>query len=128
MKAMNRDVSAYLKLLDAPLRSSLTELRRWIFEAAPHASETMIYRMPTYLLGEPWVSYRANKNSIALHFCEADVVAKNQRALAKLDVGQGCIRFKSIDELPKKVIMRMLKESASIRGFKDLPTRGGLAC
>ena len=128
MKKMASDVAAYLKRQDASTRATLVELRRWIFEAAPQASETMIYRMPTYLLGEPWVSFRANKYSITLHFCEASVVPKHARALAKIDAGKGCVRFESIEELPKKVIMKMLKESAKIRGFKDLPITSGMAC
>src|SRR5262249_48622645 len=112
MKRMDKGVAAYLKSLDAASRATLTELRRWIFEAAPHASETMIYRIPTYLLGAPWVSFRANKNSCTLHFCEASVVTKHARELTKLDVGKGCVRFESIGELPKKIILQMLKESA----------------
>ena len=42
--------------------------------------------------------------------------------------GKGCIRFETMEQLPKEVIMTMLKESAGIRGFKDLPRKGSAAC
>lgn len=128
MKKMDSGVAAYFKSLDAPTRSTLTELRRWIFEAAPHASETMLYRMPTYVLGEPWISFKAQKNYLSLYFCEASVLPKNAGALSHLNLGKGCVRFRSIDDLPRAVILRMLKESAKIRGFRDRPAKGGMAC
>ena len=97
-------------------------------KAAPHASETMLYKMPTYLLGEVWVAYKAQKNHLSLYICETGVVSKHARALAHLNVGKGCIRFKKLEQLPKKEILEMLRESASMRGFKDLPGRSSGAC
>jgi uncharacterized protein YdhG (YjbR/CyaY superfamily) len=128
MKTIDPGVAAYFKSLDAPTRAVLTELRSWVLKAAPHASETMLYKMPTYLLGEVWVSYKAQKNYFSLYVCETRVVAKHAKALAHLDVGKGCIRFKKIEQLPKKEMLEILKESAKIRGFKDLPGKGSRAC
>jgi uncharacterized protein YdhG (YjbR/CyaY superfamily) len=128
MKAIDPGVAAYFKSLDAPARATLTELRSWVIKVAPHASESMMYRMPTYVLGELWVSYKAQKNCYSLYLCETGVVAKHAKALAHLNVGKGCIRFKQIEQLPKKAILEMLKESAKIRGFKDLPSKRSAAC
>jgi uncharacterized protein YdhG (YjbR/CyaY superfamily) len=128
MKIIDPGVAAYLKSLDAPTRATLTELRSWVVKAAPHASETMLYKMPTYLLGEVWVAYKAQKNYFSLYLCETSVVAKHAKALAHLNVGKGCIRFKKLEDLPKKDILEMLKESAKIRGFKDLPAKKSAAC
>ncbi len=128
MKNIDPGVAAYFKSLDASPRAALTELRSWVLEAAPHASETMLYKMPSYLLGELWVAYKAQKNHFSLYVCETSVVAKHAKALAHLDVGKGCIRFKKIEQLPKKDILEILKESAKIRGFKDLPGKTNRAC
>ena len=125
---MDPGVAAYFKALDAPTRDALTELRTWVLKTAPHATETMMYRMPAYLLGEFWVAYKAQRNYLSLYLCEPDVVAKHAKALADLNVGKGCIRFKTIKQLPKKAILQMLKETAKMRGFKDLPSRGSNAC
>jgi uncharacterized protein YdhG (YjbR/CyaY superfamily) len=128
MKTIDPGVAAYFKTLDASTREALTELRTWVLQVAPHASETMLYRMPTYLLGEVWVAYKAQKNYLSLYICETSVVAKHAKALAHLNVGKGCIRFKKIEQLPKRAILEMLKESARIRGFKDLPAKNNQAC
>jgi uncharacterized protein YdhG (YjbR/CyaY superfamily) len=128
MKTIDPGVAAYFKTVDAPTLAVLTELRTWIMDVAPHATETMMYKMPTYLLSEIWVSYKAQKNHFSLYICETSVVAKHAKALAHLNVGKGCIRFKKIEELPKKAVIQMLKESARIRGFKDLPGKRSQAC
>jgi uncharacterized protein YdhG (YjbR/CyaY superfamily) len=128
MKKIDPGVAAYFKSLDAPTRATLTELRNWIVQIAPHASESMLYRMPSYVLGADWVSYKAQKNYISLYFCEASVVPKHAKALAHLNVGKGCVRFNQIEQLPKKVILQMLKESARLRGFRDLPSKRSAAC
>ena len=125
MKTIDPGVAAYFKSLDAPTRAALTELRKWIVEAAPHASETMLYRMPTYLLAELWVSYKKQKKYFSLYLCHPEIIARHARVLEHLNVGKGCIRFQRIEELPAKAIKQILKESAKAAGFKDLPpTRG----
>ncbi len=128
MKKIDPGVAAYFKSLAAPTRGALTELRSWILQVAPHASESMLYGMPTYVLGADWVSYKAQKNYMSLYFCEAGVVPKHAKALAHLNVGKGCVRFTAIEQLPKKVILEMLRESARLRGFRDLPSKRSAAC
>ena len=128
MKKMEPGVAAYFKSLDAPTRKALTELRAWVLQVAPHATETMMYRMPAYLLGELWVAFKAQKNHLSLYLCDPTLVAKHAKALADLSVGKGCIRFKTIEQLPKKAILQLLKESAKARGFKDLPSGRSNAC
>ncbi len=128
MKTIDPGVAAYFKSLDAPTRAALTELRKWILEAAPHASESMLYTMPTYLLADLWVSYKKQKNHFSLYVCHPEIVAKYAKALEHLNVGKGCIRFQKIEELPAKAIKQILKESAQAAGFKDLPPKRGNAC
>ena len=128
MKTIDRGVAAYFKSLDASSRATLTELRSWLFEAAPHASENMIYGMPTYLLGAPWVSFKKQKNYFSLYLCEPSVLAKHAKALAHLNVGKGCIRFTKIEQLPKPALLKLLKESARSLGFRDLPSKQSAAC
>ena len=61
-------------------------------------------------------------------YLQPDVIAKHAKALAHLNVGKGCIRFKKIEDLPAKAIKQILKESARAAGFKDLPSKRGNAC
>lgn len=128
MKKIDPGVAAYLKSLAAPTRAALTVLREWIVEAAPEASESMLYKMPSYLLSELWVSFKAQKNYLSLYVSGPDVVARHAKALEHLNVGKGCIRFKKIADLPQKAIRQILKESAKAAGFKDLPSKRGNAC
>ncbi len=125
---MDPGVAAYLKTLDPATRATLTELRKWIVEAAPHASEAVLSKMPSYLLAELWVSFKAQKNHLSLYICQPDIVAKHAKALEHLNIGKGCIRFRKIEDLPGKAIKQILKESARAAGFKDLPSKRGNAC
>lgn len=128
MKTMDPGVAAYFKTLDPATRATLSELRKWIMEAAPHASETMLSKMPSYLLSEVWVSFKAQKNYLSLYLCQPAIVTKHAKALEHLNVGKGCIRFKKIEDLPAKAIKQILKDSARAAGFKDLPSKRGNAC
>ncbi len=115
-------VAKYLASLPEADRIVLEELRGWITKAAPLATEGMAYGMPTYLLAEPIVAYKRQKNHFSLYFCGGEAVSRHAEELRDLDVGKGCIRFKKLADLPKATIVQMVKEAAQQHGFRDLPT------
>ena len=127
---MDPAVAKYFASLSEADRSVLEELRGWITQAAPLATEGMAYGMPTYLLAEPIAAFKRQKHYFSLYFCGGEAVARHAEELRHLNVGKGCIRFKKLSDLPKATIVQMVKEAAKERGFRDLPTpaagkRGG---
>ncbi len=123
MKRIAPAVQAYLDSVPEPRRAVVRHLRDLVASTLPLATEMMLYDMPCYVLGEPIVSFKAQKNYFSLYFCVAGVVSEYEQELGKLNCGKGCVRFQKLEDLPEKTIVKMLKESAKRGGFRDLPAK-----
>ncbi|MBS0661195.1 MAG: DUF1801 domain-containing protein [Verrucomicrobia bacterium] len=125
MKRIDAGVKAYFESVEPADRPVLETLRKWVLKALPAASETMIYGMPTYLLSEPVVAFKRQKNYFSLYICQEGALAAHAEALGKLNCGKGCIRFRRLDQLPADVIARILEDAGRRAGLRDLPSAGG---
>jgi len=125
MKRIDAGVKAYFESVEPADRKVLETLRKWILAEMPSASETMAYGMPTYLLGEPVVSFKRQKNYFSLYICVEAALAAHAAALSGLNCGKGCIRFRQLEQLPEPTIRTILREAARQAGFRDLPAAGG---
>lgn len=108
-------VDQYLKALPADRRAALQMIRGWIRRAMPDALENLEYGMPTYRRPGDSVglfSLAAQKHYLALYVCNFAVVDRHRRALAGVDCGKSCIRFKAVSDLPEKVVRAVLREAA----------------
>jgi uncharacterized protein YdhG (YjbR/CyaY superfamily) len=108
-------VDQYLKALPPPRRAALQAVRGWIRRAMPDAVENLEYGMPTYRRpgdGVGLFAIASRRHYLALHVCNFDVVERHRRALDGLDCGKSCIRFKTVDDLPEKVVRALLREAA----------------
>ena len=112
MAARPTTVGAYLKGVDAARRDDFAELRKLVRRVLPKAKETMSYRMPTYELGAPVCAIAAQKQYLALYVCETDALDDFRGDFAHLNVGKGCIRFKRLEDLPRKPATAVLREAA----------------
>ena len=115
VKSKATSVAAYLEELPAERRQALSELRALIRKAAPNAVEAMQYGMPSYAWGGMLFSLASQKGHMALYVCDAPVVQVQRARLGKLKCGKGCIRFRSLDELPLEVITDILREAVERR-------------
>lgn len=125
MKRIDAGVKAYFESVEPADRKVLETLRKWILAEMPSASETMAYGMPTYLLGEPVVSFKRQKNYFSLYILVEAALAAHAAALSGLNCGKGCIRFRQLEQLPEPTIRVILREAARQAGFRDLPSAGG---
>ena len=93
----------------------MTKLRSLIRKAAPDAKESMQSGMAAYDLSGMLCALASQKNYMALYVCEPDAVEAHRDALGKLNCGKGCIRFRSLEELPLEAIAGILKEARAKR-------------
>ena len=125
MKKSATTVREYLKSLPPDRRAVLSKVRALIRRRIPRGYQESLqwgaisYSVPlerfsdTYN-GQPlgYVALAARKNYFTLHLMSVYMNPDGQRALAegfrkagkKLDMGKGCVRFKSVDDLPLDVI------------------------
>ena len=111
MSQNNKKVEAYLGGLPPERREALEKLREVVRAAAPEASETMRYNMPTYELGGEVVCAFASQKHYMSLYMDTEIVAQHKGELEHLNVGKSCIRFRKLEKLPLDAVKVMLKET-----------------
>ena len=104
-------VDVYIEALSAERRAVLKRLRALVLETVPDVTESMRYRMPTYERADHMVCAFASQKRYVSLYMDTGVVAEHRAALAPLDVGKSCIRFKHLEDLPLDLVGRMLQET-----------------
>ena len=110
MTSQTEAVDIYLNEQALERQAALQTVRDLIFEAVPGIRETMRYRMPTYELDEVVVAFASQKHYMSLYL-DTELVEKYGDALAGLDCGKSCVRFKRIDDLPLDTVRTILVET-----------------
>lgn len=110
MKTQAATVSDYIAELPEDRRKALTTLRSLIRKTAPLAEESIRYGMASYTTGTMEIGLASQKNHMAVYVCDPEVVDAHREELGKLNCGKGCIRFKSLDELPLDVVRAIIEE------------------
>lgn len=110
MKAARQTtVDEYISSLPAELQSIMRQIRAVIQKAAPKATETISYGMPTYKLnGKPVVYFAAFKSHIGLYATPQGHEAF-EKELSKYKQGKGSVQFPLDEPMPLKLIERMVK-------------------
>ena len=119
MAGRNPQVDEYLENLEPKRREALTELRSLILETAPQAQEAMMYRMPTYHLGDAILCAFASQKQYMSLYVETDLVEKHRDGLVGLSVGKSCIRFRRLEQMPKEVARMILTETVERLANRD---------
>lgn len=109
MKGPARDFDDYLAAVPEPARTTLEKLRRMIRAAAPEATETISYRLPTFKYrGKPLVALGASKDHCAFYLMSY-VPPELEAELEKYDTGKGTIRFRADKLLPAPLVRKLVK-------------------
>jgi uncharacterized protein YdhG (YjbR/CyaY superfamily) len=115
MQSSATTVAEYLAELPSDRQAALKKVRSVIKKAMPRAKESMQHGMAAYELNGLLCALASQKNYMALYVCEPEIVDAHREALGKLNCGKGCIRFRTLEELPLDVISDILKEAQAKR-------------
>jgi uncharacterized protein YdhG (YjbR/CyaY superfamily) len=111
------DVEGYLAQVPADRREVLSGLRELCGRLLAGFDEGMRYGMPTYSRdGVAEIAWASQKRYISLYVMRSDVLDAHREQLAGLDVGQGCIRYRSPAAVDFTVVRSMLAAVATSRG------------
>lgn len=118
--ATPNSVEEYLGQLPAASRVILERLRRTIHAAAPEATETISYNMPTFKQdGRFLCSYAAYKNHFSLFPASSAVMEAYGEELRPYFSGKGTLRFTADNPIPdpllKKVVRTLIDENTKRR-------------
>ena len=111
------DVDSYLTQVPEGRRAVLTEIRDACRRLLAGFAESMSYGMPTYSRdGTAEIAWASQKRYISLYVMRADVLNVHRGQLSGLDVGKGCIRYRSPAAVDFTVVHSMLTAVAASRG------------
>jgi uncharacterized protein YdhG (YjbR/CyaY superfamily) len=113
-------VDEYLAALPEESRAALEKLRKTIRAAAPEATETISYQMPTFKdHGRLLVSFAAFKDHCSLFPASRAVMEAHGEALKPYFWGKGTLRFHPDEPIPaplvKKIVKTRIEENAASR-------------
>ncbi|HAP44471.1 MAG: hypothetical protein A2087_09710 [Spirochaetes bacterium GWD1_61_31] len=102
------DIDEYIAGCAPELRGRLVELRRFIQELVPEATEAINYRLPTFRLNGDLVYFAAFKNHTGFYpLPEAIETFKDE--LAGYTMGKGSIQFPHDQPLPFDLIAKLVR-------------------
>ena len=109
-------VDAWFSEVDPARRSVLEAVRASAVTHFGQGAERMSYGMPAYVRpGDetPVFAFNSQKQHISL-YVSPRVHPLHAEALAKLDTGKSCIRFKKPEQIPLDLVDRLLADSAAL--------------
>ncbi len=92
----------------------LQRLRALIRTTLPEHDERMQWGMPAYVRdGEADIAFASQKQHLAIYVMKAGVIERHAEALAGLDHGKGCIRFRNPEAMEWPLVETLLRETAA---------------
>jgi uncharacterized protein YdhG (YjbR/CyaY superfamily) len=103
-------VDEYLSQIPEEARAALEDLRKTIKTAAPDATETISYQMPTFKYrGRALVGFAAFKDHCSLFPYSGRVLDDYQEELGSFKTSKGTIQFTTDRPLPKPLVKKIVK-------------------
>lgn len=103
------EVDDYLAAVPEEARATLEKLRKTIQAAAPKATETISYRVPTFKYRGPLVAFAAFPNHCGFYVMSPSVMEAHKDKLESFDTSKGTIRFPASKPLPAALVRKLVK-------------------
>lgn len=106
-------IDEYIKSFPADVRDILEKMRQAILEAAPDASETISYQMPTFKLnGKNLVYFAGFSHHIGFYPVPSGIEAF-KKELSVYKQGKGSVQFPLDKPIPYELVKRIVKFRAA---------------
>jgi uncharacterized protein YdhG (YjbR/CyaY superfamily) len=102
------NIDEYINLFPQDIQLKLKELRSVIKSAAPEATETIKYQMPTFFLKKNLVHFAAYKSHIGFYPAPSGI-ANFEKELSIYKTSKGAIQFPIDKPLPFDLIKRIVE-------------------
>jgi uncharacterized protein YdhG (YjbR/CyaY superfamily) len=130
-RAAATDIDDYLARVPEPARTTLEKLRKTIKAAAPEATETISYQLPTFRHLGVLVGFGAAASHCALYLMSGTALAPFEGALSAYDTSKGTVRFPADAPLPaalvKKLVAARIAENEARAAGRGRGARGAMA-
>ena len=103
-----KTVDEYIQAQPEIYRKSLEKLRELVRSLAPEAKELVSYGIACYSYHYMLVGFSAHKNHFSFTSMSSTLLKKFEEELREYDTSLGGIRFKPEQEIPTKLITRII--------------------
>jgi uncharacterized protein YdhG (YjbR/CyaY superfamily) len=101
-------IDKYISSFPKEIQIILEKIRQTIKEAAPEATETISYQMPTFRLNGNLVHFAAFKNHIGFYPTPSGIT-KFKKELDKYKNAKGSVQFPIDKEIPYELIKKIVE-------------------
>jgi uncharacterized protein YdhG (YjbR/CyaY superfamily) len=122
MNTIISDIDSYINGFPQDIQELLQQVRDTIRSAAPEATETISYAMPTFFLNGNLVHFAAFKSHIGFYPTPSGIEAFKQE-LSKYKGAKGSVQFPIDQPMPLDLISRIVKFRVSEN--KSKPVKKG---
>lgn len=103
-----KSIKEYIQAQPKAVQPVLKEMYAIIKDAAPKATETIKYGMPTFVGSKNLVHFAAAKNHLGFYLTPS-VIEKFAKELAPYKTSKGAVQIPYTIKLPKALITKMVK-------------------
>jgi uncharacterized protein YdhG (YjbR/CyaY superfamily) len=107
--ATARDIDEYLATAPEDAKAALQKLRKIIMAAAPKATETISYQIPTFKHEGGLVGFAAFKNHCSLFVMSVSVMNAHKDLLKTYHTTKSAIHFTTDKPLPAALVTKLVK-------------------
>lgn len=108
MESVFSDTESYISSFPENIRLMLQQLRSAIQEAAPEASETIKYAMPTFVQDGNLVHFAAFKNHIGF-YAMPSAHTTFEKELSRYKSGKGSVQFPINQAIPLDLVKEIVR-------------------
>lgn len=103
-----QNIDDYIKEFPPDVQQKLNKVRQVIREAAPEATETISYQMPTFRINGNLVHFAAFKNHIGFYPTPSGIT-QFKKELDNYKNAKGSVQFPIDQEIPYDLISKIVK-------------------
>lgn len=103
------EVDAYIKSFPVEVQERLTAIRNIILKLAPHATERICMRMPTYDLNGKWLVHFAGYEKHIGFYPQPEGITAFKEKLAGYKTSKGAVQFPLNKPLPLDLIREIVR-------------------
>ncbi len=112
MRIRAKTFEQYLKQIPEERREVVEQLTKIIKEELPGVEVVIHWGVPLFRKnGYDIIALAVQKYYYSIYLWTMDWQKKYSKALKKLNIGKGCIRFKKLDQIPDEILRDIIRQA-----------------
>ncbi len=112
---MGQSLEEYLSEVPWERKERFTELLYRIRAWLPETKLNMKYKMPTFEIGENWVSIANRKDYVSVYTCSLELIEPYLEKHPKTKHGKGCLNFRDKDEIDYENLRKVVEKAIKVK-------------